>query len=199
MIIISLKNLALGLLIAKEKPHKYFLTYKCSQNHSKLVFACSNSKVYQNGRTTTTETAHADSNPKSAKSSRGARTSRNKRSKARRLNTNKGVASAVKASVMSRLGLDETTELAQLRPASALRTGGVHVNLLGFQENVWIMLRRMNSIAHRPLSNLLTLGNQNIYSSSIYRYCLDRRCSRQDSLRFRQCVEDDWASHCRPV
>lgn len=98
-----------------------------------------------------------------AQRGRGGRGARSRRMQTRREQTNPVKQTEIQNEARTRLGLEETQNFTALKPASSVRPGGVHVNLLGFSENISVMLTRMRSIAIRPLAILLTDANVLIY------------------------------------
>lgn len=113
---------------------------------------------------------------------KGGKGARSKRTDSRRAEKNSSIQTGITSSAENRLGLKESTELASLKPASSIRPGGVHTNLLGYAENITAMLRRMRSIAARPLANLLTDANLLIYRRVAQFVVLARIVSAQDKL-----------------
>lgn len=94
---------------------------------------------------------------------RGGRGARSRRQDDRRLARNIPVDRSMQEQAEKRLGIEERSTLATLTPASSDSPGGVQVSLLGFAENVDQMLKRMKSLALRPLAALLTDNNCLIY------------------------------------
>lgn len=90
---------------------------------------------------------------------KGGKGARSKRADNRQKFKNKNVDASAQNAALSRLGLTETNALAVLKPTSSTRPGGVHINLLAYNENVSKMLTRLITVAQRPLAMILTPGN----------------------------------------